>query len=68
MITLYSNHCVRCDVLKAKLDSKSIEYTLVDKTEDLIEKGLADEFFPLLEVDGKLLKFGEANNYINSLN
>ena len=67
MITLYSNHCVRCDILKQKLDSKNVSYNLVDKTEDLIEKGLANEFFPILEVDGKLLNFGESNDYVNSL-
>lgn len=67
MIKLYSNHCVRCDIMKKKLDEKKIEYELVDKTEDLIAAGLADAFFPILEVDGTRMPFMEANSYVNTL-
>lgn len=66
MIILYSNHCVRCDILKKKLDEKHIAYRLVDDTEELIAAGLMDAFFPILEVDGKKLSYLEANTFVNS--
>lgn len=66
MIILYSNHCVRCDILKKKLDEKHIAYTLVDDIEDLIAEGLVDAFFPILEVDGNKLSYLEANTFVNN--
>lgn len=67
MIVLYSNHCVRCDILKQKLDDKNIQYKLVDDTNELINAGLADAFFPILEVDGQRMDFGTANTYVNNI-
>lgn len=67
MIVLYSNHCPRCDILKAKLDEKKIQYEYVDDSAKLVEAGLQDAFFPILEVDGIRMPFMEANNYVNTL-
>ena len=62
-IILYSNGCPKCKVLKSKLENKKIEFT---ETKDFLK--LQNEGFqslPIMEVDGKLLTFVEANNWIN---
>lgn len=65
MIVLYSNHCPKCDILKAKLDSKHISYTIMDDEKWLTDNGF-DEM-PILEVNGERLNYGEANKYVNGL-
>ena len=32
---LYSTHCPKCNVLEKKLNSKSIQYTIIDDIEEL---------------------------------
>ena len=62
MITLYTTHCPRCKVLKAKLDSENINYEVVEGEEAIREKGFVTT--PLLEVDDKILTFAEAMQWI----
>ena len=64
MITLYTTHCPRCKVLKAKLDSENINYEVVEGEEAIREKGFVTT--PLLEVDDKILTFAEAMQWINT--
>jgi len=64
MITLYTTHCPRCKVLKAKLDSENIDYEVVEGEEAIREKGFVTT--PLLEVDDKVLTFAEAMQWINT--
>lgn len=63
MITLYSTGCPRCNVLKQKLDSKNIEYTVVNDVDIMTEKDIST--VPVLEVDGQLLQFKEAVDWVN---
>lgn len=63
MITLYSTGCPRCNVLKQKLDSKNIEYTVVNDVDIMTEKGIST--VPVLEVNGQLLQFKEAVDWVN---
>ncbi len=64
MIVLYSNHCPKCDITKAKLDAKNIEYTLIDDAEWLSQNGF--DQMPVLEVDGhRMISMIEINNFIN---
>ena len=66
MINLYTiETCPKCKILKAKLNSKNIPYTEI--TDNLVHKEKGFEWFPILEVDGKLYEISEANAYINSL-
>ena len=62
MITLYSTHCPRCNVLEKKLERKGIEFELNEDIQILIEKGFTTA--PVLEVDGKFMNFMEANKWI----
>lgn len=64
MITLYTTHCPRCRVLKAKLDSENIDYEVVEGEEAIREKGFVTT--PLLEVDDKVLTFAEAMQWVNT--
>ena len=64
MITLYTTHCPRCKVLKAKLDGENIDYEVVEGEEAIREKGFVAT--PLLEVDDKVLTFAEAMQWVNT--
>ena len=65
MLKLYSTGCPKCKVLKSKLDSKQIEYTIIEDIEVMKNKGFNS--LPVLEVDGTVYEFREAVNYVNNL-
>ena len=65
MIVLYTTKtCPKCGIVKAKLDSKKIEYTLIDDDAILEQKGY--NLLPVLEVDGNIMKnMLDINAWIN---
>ena len=63
MVKLYSTHCPKCRVLETKLKQKNIEYEECDDIEEMLKLGI--QAVPQLEVDGKLLSFGEAVKWVN---
>ena len=63
-IILYSTGCPKCQVLKKKLESANIKYTLNNNVEEMQEKGFYQ--VPVLGVDDKYLDFKEANEWINN--
>ena len=64
MIKLYTNHCRKCEILTAKLKEKNIAFDVEDNAEVLLSRGF--DFMPMLEVDGRLLNYGEAVKYVNA--
>lgn len=64
-LILYTTHCPKCKVLESKLKEKGIEYKEETDVSKLVEKGF--KTVPVLEADGQLMPFYEANKYINSL-
>lgn len=62
-IILYSTGCPKCNVLKKKLADKNIQYTENNDVDTMVSLGI--DQVPVLSVDGKLLQFSEANNWIN---
>ena len=62
-VILYSTGCPKCNVLKTKMDMKGIEYTESGDIDFLIERGIMQA--PVLNVNGVLLDFVEANKWIN---
>lgn len=62
-IVLYSTGCPKCKVLEKKLNDKQIPYTLETNVDRLIELGF--KMAPILEVDGLLMQFADANKYLN---
>lgn len=65
MIVLYTTKtCPKCGIVKTKLDNKNIAYTLINDESLLMEKGY--DLFPVLEVDGKVMKnMLDINDWIN---
>ena len=63
MVILYSTGCPRCNVLTQKLNSKNIEYTVVNDVKVMENKGI--ETVPVLEVDGQTMQFKEATDWVN---
>lgn len=63
MVILYSTGCPKCNVLKQKLNSRSIQYTEETSVDKMLDMGITQ--VPILSVDGKLLEFSEANDWVN---
>lgn len=63
-IILYSTHCPRCKVLEAKLNLKNIAYTECTDIDKMQSMGIISA--PVLGVDGKLLQFKEATDWVNT--
>jgi glutaredoxin len=63
MIILYTTGCPKCNVLKQKLQLKKIEFKEVSDTDVMIEKGFMTS--PMLEVDGEILDFTKAVEWVN---
>ena len=66
MVVLYTTNCPRCIVLEKKLKQKGIEFEARTDfyVKEMIKKGFASA--PLLEVDGEIMAFNEANQWINN--
>ncbi len=63
-IILYSTGCPRCNVIRKKLDAKNISYVVNNSVEDMESLGIAN--VPVLQVNGELLDFLHANQWINT--
>ena len=62
-IILYaSSTCPKCHVLAQKMDETGIAYEIV-KDEKAADAGINE--VPILEVEGKRMRFMEANKWIN---
>lgn len=65
-VKLYTTHCPKCNVLKAKLDDKNLQYEEVTDIDVMTSLGI-DEV-PVLQIDdGPLLVFSEAVKYVNQM-
>lgn len=62
-VILYTNNCPKCEILQKKLTEKKIEYDIFSDVEKMLNKGI--NTVPLLEVDGKIMSFKQAVNWIN---
>ena len=61
-VILYEHGCPRCQVLKSKLDQKGIQYENISDVEVMKAKGFTEA--PKLEVEGKIMDFKEAVEWI----
>lgn len=62
MVVLYTIGCPQCQVLAKKLDETGVSYTVETSVERMEELGIT--VLPVLEVDGKLMNFREAIQWI----
>ena len=63
-VVIYSTGCPRCKVLKKKLSDKGIKFDEV--SDEAKMEALGIESVPVLSVDGTLLEFHDANEWINN--
>ena len=62
MITLYSNDCPKCKILKLKLDSKNIQYELCSDIDIMVSKGF--QTTPMLTVEEETMNYLDAINWV----
>ena len=62
MVILYSTNCPRCRIIEKKLQDIGIEFLLFNDVDAMIAKGFKEA--PKLEVDGTIMDFKEANEWI----
>ena len=65
-VVLYTTNCPRCKVLENKMNGKGIQFTAFTDVDEMINKGIS--LAPMLEVDGELMDFATANNWIKNYN
>jgi glutaredoxin len=63
MITLYTIDCPKCKRLEKTLEQRSIQYEVCRDRDEMEHKGF--DFMPVLEVDGQIMNYSEAINWIN---
>lgn len=64
-VILYTTHCPKCKVLEKKLMTKNITYTEITNTDVMLEMGF--DATPMLEVDGQIMDFKAASDWINNI-
>lgn len=65
VVVLYSIGCPKCGVLERKLNEANITYSLNTDVRKMRDLGI--DAVPVLSVDGKLLQFGEAVDWIKGM-
>ena len=65
-VTLYSNHCPQCKYLTTLLDQKNVTYEEVND-EDLM-RSMGFMSMPQLKVDGVVMKFADALQWVKTIN
>lgn len=63
MVIFYTTHCPKCNVLKSKLDSKNIEYKIIEDVDIMQNKGFSSA--PILEVNNEIFDFVNAIKWVN---
>lgn len=63
-IILYSTNCPQCMVLKQKLSAKNIPFTECNDLAEMMRLGFQSA--PQLEVDGTIMNFTGAINWVNA--
>jgi len=65
MTVLYTTGCPKCKVLKQKLDAKGVAYETNTSVADMAALGMKSA--PALQVDGELMLFADAVQWVNNL-
>ena len=64
-VILYSTKCPMCNVLEKKLIQKNITFEEINYVNIMKSKGILS--VPVLEVNGNIMNFKEAVNWVNTL-
>ena len=65
-IILYTIDCPKCLILEKKLEAKNIEFLKVSDIDIINAKGFGDSSFPILEVDGLVMNYKTAIQWVNN--
>lgn len=65
-IVLYTIDCPNCLILEKKLKAKNINAIRVSDKDAIIAKGFGESSFPILEVDGVVMNYKTAIQWINN--
>lgn len=65
MVKLFSTHCPKCKILTKKLQENNIEYEEENDVDTMLSLGITT--VPMLEIDGAIMNFKDAINWINQL-
>lgn len=63
-VKLYSTYCPKCIILEKKLNQKNISFEEINDIDVMTAKGFMQA--PMLEVDGEVMDFKQANDWINN--
>ncbi len=61
-VTLYTNNCPKCKVIKTKLEQKNIKFTEETNIDKLVSIGY--KTLPVLKVDEEFMDFKDAYEWI----
>lgn len=64
-VVLYTTHCPQCEVLEKKLKQKNIIFEEINDITEIRKTGYLT--VPLLEVNGNVMNFKAAIDWINSI-
>mgnify|MGYP002524297448 CR=1 FL=1 len=62
MVTFYSTHCPKCNILEKKLKASNIDYTENNDVDVMLSKDILTA--PALEVDGEIYTFTQAVKWL----
>lgn len=65
-VVLYTIGCENCEILEKKLKSKNVKFLRVSDEDTIRAKGLGDSWFPILEVDGVVMNYKTAIQWVNN--
>ena len=68
MITLYSTHCPKCNILEGLMKKKGMEFNLVDNQEEVLKIAGENNIVsaPFAKIDDKFYTTKELQEYIKS--
>lgn len=64
-VVLYTTHCPQCEVLEKKLKQKNIIFEEINDITEIRKTGYLT--VPLLEVNGSVMNFKAAIDWVNSI-
>mgnify|MGYP004548761961 CR=1 FL=1 len=65
-VVLYTIDCPNCIILEKKLRQKNVELLKVSDKDTIIAKGFGDSSFPILEVEGVIMNYKTAIQWVNN--
>ena len=65
-IVLYTIDCPNCIILEKKLKAKNIEFLKISDKDAIIAKGFGDSSFPILDVNGVVMSYKTAIEWVNN--